>query len=1257
MRKLLPVILLFCLNASLAVAQNSSGLVAGYGFNAGSTFDVITGNPAPALGATQTDDRFAANSALSFAGTGYVNCGNTGLISGLTKSFSISVWFNRAAASSGIECLVSKWMTTPASEHFLLGVSGSQIIFATAGPGNQGITAGAYTMNTWNHVVLTWQSNGAHNVYLNNVLIKTSNLAAHTVNATAPVAMMIGAMNTTSRRFIGKIDDVLIYDHALVAEEVSVLYNLSPAKSEQTISFSTIGTLLPTDDDFTLQATASSALPVTFASSNPGIIAVNGTTAELVGTSGRVTLNAIQAGDGTRNGVFARQTLLLKTAQTITFGELPAKTFGDANFNLEGTSSSLLGVSYTSSDPNVATVSGSTVTIHGAGTTNITATQAGNDIFGPATEVVRELVVNKKDQTLTFAALPAVEPGTPAVSLVASATSNLPVTFTSSDNTVAEISGTTVVPVGQGTATITATQPGNANYNPAPAIERSFTVALTDGLVANYSFDNGNANDDALGNHGTPANAATAADRFEVADRAYLFNGFASIQCGNTNVIKGLTTSFSLSAWIKRSVASTGIEVIVSKWANSPSADHFLLGVSGNKIIFATGGPGLNGLTTTATFTMNQWHHVVATWNSSGQHRVYIDNVQVMDTKLGAHVINVSSPTNMTIGAQNPSFRRFAGYIDDVRIYRRAIGAVEVSTLFNNDPAKASQTIDFPVIGSKYVSDPDFTPVATSSSALPVAFTSSNSDILSFSDNVASIHAVGQVTVTAVQTGNDEFNGQFVQQVVTVSKGLQTIDAESIPANLTFSEDDITLPANTSGGLPIIYTSSQPTVATLSGNVLTLVAAGTTTITASQEGDANYDPVEVSKVLTVVKAAQTISLEALPDRQFGDSSFELPASTSAGLPVSYSSSDPNVATVAGVVVTLHGVGMTMITGSHAGDDRYLPADDVSQTLNVAKGDQEVFVDASVERLATDDPYDLPAVTSVEIAMSYSSSNTAVATISGNTVTIVGAGTTDIVGTSTASDLYNTVTVTQVLTVSKAAQTITFMAIAAKTMGDASFELVAESNSGLAVSFSTADSEVSITGSTVTISAAGSVTITATQAGNEKYLPAESMEQVFCVKPPQPTITGNLTDPTSPILTSSASAGNQWYKSGGMLEGATGVTFMPTTGGVYSVTAAVEGCASVPSSGFTLLVTEVTREDMSSQLVYPNPAGDRVTISLSGLRGDKVVTIRRLDGGELFNINTQAGELEVDTRSFAAGVCVVMMSDSYGTRRVVRLIKH
>ena len=92
---------------------------------------------------------------------------------------------------------------------------------------------------------------------------------------------------------------------------------------------------------------------------------------------------------------------LLKEAQDISFGALDAAVYGDADVELTATASSGLDVSYASSDETVATVAGSTMTIVGVGTTTITASQEGNDMYLAAAQVDQGFEVSIKALTVT----------------------------------------------------------------------------------------------------------------------------------------------------------------------------------------------------------------------------------------------------------------------------------------------------------------------------------------------------------------------------------------------------------------------------------------------------------------------------------------------------------------------------------------------------------------------------------------------------------------------------------------------------------------------------------------------------------------------------------------------------------------------------------------------------------------------------------------------------------------------------------------
>ncbi|NDH86994.1 hypothetical protein EBY67_08090, partial [bacterium] len=92
-------------------------------------------------------------------------------------------------------------------------------------------------------------------------------------------------------------------------------------------------------------------------------------------------------------------TVSVQGTQSITFADL-TKTYGDAPFALTATAPGGA-VTYTSSNTGVAEISGSTVTIKGAGVANITASQVGGGAYLAAAPVVKTLTVNQAAITVT----------------------------------------------------------------------------------------------------------------------------------------------------------------------------------------------------------------------------------------------------------------------------------------------------------------------------------------------------------------------------------------------------------------------------------------------------------------------------------------------------------------------------------------------------------------------------------------------------------------------------------------------------------------------------------------------------------------------------------------------------------------------------------------------------------------------------------------------------------------------------------------
>lgn len=146
---------------------------------------------------------------------------------------------------------------------------------------------------------------------------------------------------------------------------------------------------------------------------------------------------------------------------------IPAKKFANESFEITPPTSNRTGnFTYTSSNPAVATVSGTTITMVGIGVTEITATQASFGKFATASIKAFFKVTEFDPPTLGIFTVPSKLIGDPAFDLTApTSNSTGEFAFTSSNPLVATVSGKTVTIVGVGITTITATQEAKAPFD------------------------------------------------------------------------------------------------------------------------------------------------------------------------------------------------------------------------------------------------------------------------------------------------------------------------------------------------------------------------------------------------------------------------------------------------------------------------------------------------------------------------------------------------------------------------------------------------------------------------------------------------------------------------------------------------------------------------------------------------------------------------------------------------------------------------
>jgi len=136
-----------------------------------------------------------------------------------------------------------------------------------------------------------------------------------------------------------------------------------------------------------------------------------------------------------------------------------------------------------------------------------------------------------------------------------------------------------------------------------------------------------------------------------------------------------------------------------------------------------------------------------------------------------------------------------------------------------------------------------------------------------------------------------------------------------VPSTKKYGDPSFNLidPVSDNSGGAFTYIINNTNIATISGNTVTILGAGTTSITATQEAYGIYTSKAVAVLFTVSVILPTLTNFIIPKKEFNDISFNLtdPSSNSTGS-FTYESSNTNVATISGRLVTIHAIGTTII---------------------------------------------------------------------------------------------------------------------------------------------------------------------------------------------------------------------------------------------------------------------------------------------------------------------------------------------------------
>jgi alpha-tubulin suppressor-like RCC1 family protein len=786
-----------------------------------------------------------------------------------------------------------------------------------------------------------------------------------------------------------------------------------------------------------------------YVSSDESVATISGDMITIVG-AGQAIITASQPATETyTSATITTSFQVSKTTPSITNFAIPTRIFGNTSFAINPPSSNSNGsFSYTSSDESVATISGNRITIVGAGTTTITATQAETSIYTSGS-VTATFQVIKATPSITSFSIPTKIFGNNAFTISQPVTnSNGSFSYISSNTSVATISGNTITIVGAGNATITATQAATTNFN-SQTITTSFQVNKATPSITGFSIPTKTFGDSSFQIQKPPSNSDGSFN--------YLSSNTSVATISGDNItIVGPGTS-TITANQLETANYTAIKVTASFQVNksTPSMPSFSIPTK----IFGDGAftIDLSGSDSNGSFSYTSSNSSVAT--------------------ISGNTITIVGAGSTTITATQAE-----------TIYYTS-GTVTASLQVN----KATPTISTFSIPIKIFGDTPFTinrPISNSDGSFN--YISSDESVATISGNTITIVGSGTAMITATQTATTNYNSRTITTLFQVNKATPSITSFSIPIK-TYGDGSFKIPkpfSSIDGSFS--YTSSNTSVATISGDMITIVGAGTSIITATQMASSSYNSITITTSFQVNKATPSIPSFSIQNKIFGDSPFtvDISGSNSDGS-FNYVSSDTSVATVSGNTITIVGTGSVTIIATQ------------SSTSNFTSG----TTTASFQVNQPSKP--IPSIGSLSIgsktygdlsfninnpesnsngSFSYISSDSSVATISGNTITIVGAGTAAITATQAATTNYASITTTALFQVNKANPSIPSFSISPKTFGDSAFNInISGSNSDGSFSYSSSNTSVAtISGNTITIVGAGTATITATQSATPNY---------------------------------------------------------------------------------------------------------------------------------------------------------------------------
>ena len=215
----------------------------------------------------------------------------------------------------------------------------------------------------------------------------------------------------------------------------------------------------------------------------------------------------------------------------------------------------------------------------------------------------------------------------------------------------------------------------------------------------------------------------------------------------------------------------------------------------------------------------------------------------------------------------------------------------------------------------------------SATSKLPVKVIVLDPNICSLKDKVVQLNSIGYCTIQLSQLGNAQYLPAPPFEIKILVSGNNEISFNPLTV-LALSSLTYSLSGSSTSGLTLEFESSTPDICIVSDFILTLVKVGFCRVSAMQEGSEFFDAAQNVEVTIAIQGSNQIVFTPLTSLLLSLKSYQLPGSSTSGLPVAYNSSTPDICSVLGSTLTLVKIGTCTVTATQEGSNLYPAAQPV-----------------------------------------------------------------------------------------------------------------------------------------------------------------------------------------------------------------------------------------------------------------------------------------------------------------------------------------